>query len=567
MDDFPWLTVIGATPLLGVAVILALPRGRDLLVKQVALLTSLVVLGLTIAMCARFEPAGARFQFTEAYDWIPAFGVQYAVGVDGIALVLIALVAVLVPVVLLASWHDADPVEATAAEAAAASERAVVARAAASTGGGSSRVATVEGPPAGGALRPGRSVKTFFSLLLVLETMMVGVFAATDVFLFYVFFEAMLIPMYFLIGSYGGPRRAYASVKFLLYSLFGGLLMLASVIGLYVAAGDQLASGTFNFLALTQLELSTTHQVWLFLGFFLAFAIKAPLFPFHTWLPDAGAEAPVGAAVLLVGVLDKVGTYGFLRYCLPLFPDASRELAPYVIALSVIGVLYGALLAMGQKDLKRFVSYTSIAHFGFIGLGVFAFTTQAQTGAVLYMVNHGLSTGALFLVIGFLVARGRTRDVDAYGGVAKVAPLLAGAFLVAGLSSLALPGLSTFISEFLVLVGSFQRYEVATVLATIGIVLAALYVLLAYQRTMQGPLNPVHARMPDLKGREVLAVAPLVALMVFLGFYPKPLTDVIEPAVRCTQADLGFSDPQPDEGEGVESDAPTPADCQTTGER
>jgi len=562
MSRLSILTVLGLLPLFGAAVIAALPRGRDLAAKQVALATSLVVLFLTIVMCATFEPDGERFQFVEQHQWIPAFGAQYAVGVDGIALVLIALVAVLVPVVLLASWNDADPVQETERVAGAAAgvsgTRTSSVGGAEHTGHGGS-VALLDGPDgdeddddlddtstaAGAATPPStRGVKTFFALLLVLETMMIGVFAATDVFLFYVFFESMLIPMYFLIGSYGGPRRSYAAVKFLLYSLVGGLLMLAAVIGLYVTSAGQLASGTFNFQALTQLEISLPVQIALFLGFFVAFAIKAPLFPFHTWLPDAGAEAPVGGAVLLVGILDKVGTFGFLRYCLPLFPDASRKLAPYVVVLCVIGILYGALLAMGQKDLKRLVSYTSVAHFGFIGLGCFAFTSQAQTGAVLYMVNHGLSTGALFLVVGFLVVRGKSRNSDEYSGIAKVAPVLAGLFLVAGLSSLALPGLSTFVSEFLVLIGTYVRYPVAAVVATVGIILAALYILLMYQRTMQGPLTAAHERMRDLRLREVLAVAPLIALMIFLGFYPKPLTDVINPAVNATLSDAGVTDLQ-----------------------
>ena len=513
MSGFPWLTTIGVVPLVGAAAVAAVPRRSPKLAKQIALGTSLVVLVLTIAMCAAFSAKGPRFQFVQAHDWIRAFGVQYAVGADGIALVLIALVAVLVPVVLLASWYDADPEVEPGADA-------------------------IEEPPRT------RSVGTFFALLLVLETMMIGVFAATDVFLFYVFFEAMLIPMYFIIGSYGGPRRSYAAVKFLLYSLFGGLLMLAAVIGLYVAAANR-GHPTFAFQQLTQLNFSHSTQILLFLGFFIAFAIKAPLFPFHTWLPDAGAEAPIGGAVLLVGILDKVGTFGFLRYCLPLFPYASRKLAPYVIVLCVIGILYGALLAMGQKDLKRFVSYTSVAHFGFIGLGCFALTSQAQTGAVLYMVNHGLSTGALFLVVGFLVVRGRSRLVGDYSGIGKVAPLLSGTFLLAGLSSLALPGLSTFVSEFLVLVGTFTRYRVAAVFATVGIILAALYILLVFQRTMQGPLTVLHETMRDLRLREVLAVAPLLALMVFLGFYPKPLTDVITPAVNATMHDVGVQDPAP----------------------
>ncbi len=554
MSSFPWLTVIGLVPLLGALVLAVLPRGAHSLHKMVALGTSLVVLALTIVMCAVFDPTGDRFQFVQAYDWIPAFGVQYAVGADGIALVLIALIAVLVPVVILASWHDADAppeTQVTAANSTAAQVASTTGSPTAGvrtepTGGGSSAGAAGDSDPA-----PRRGVRTFFALVLVLETMMIGVFAATDVFLFYVFFEAMLLPMYFLIGLYGGPRRSYAAMKFLLYSLAGGLLMLAAVIGLYVVSASQ-GEGTFAFEQLTELEISTPVQIALFSGFFIAFAIKAPLFPFHTWLPDAGAESPVGGAVLLVGVLDKVGTFGFLRYCLPLFPEASRILGPYIIVLCVIGIIYGALLAMGQKDLKRLISYTSVAHFGFIGLGIFAFTTQGQTGAVLYMVNHGLSTGALFLVAGFLIARGRSRLIPDYSGVAALAPILAGTFLLAGLSSLALPGLSTFISEFLVLIGTYSRYPVAAVLGALGVILAAIYILLAYQRTMQGPLRlPAGlTKMKDLQLREVLAVAPLLALMIFLGFYPKPLTDVVNPAVDATMQDAGRSDPAPTQGRG-----------------
>ena len=316
----------------------------------------------------------------------------------------------------------------------------------------------------------------FFALLLVLETMMIGVFAATDVFLFYVFFEAMLIPMYFLIGAYGGTQRSYAAVKFLLYSLFGGLLMLAAVIGLFVVSngGDH----AFLFQNLVGMHIAPNTEKLLFLGFFMAFAIKAPLWPFHTWLPDAGAEAPTGGAVLLVGVLDKVGTFGFLRYCLPLFPNASRWATPVVITLCVIGIIYGALLAIGQTDLKRLIAYTSISHFGFIAMGIFAFTSQGQSGSTLYMVNHGFSTGALFLIAGFLISRRGSRLIADYGGVQRVAPVLAGTFLVAGLSSLALPGLSSFVSEFLVLVGTFTRYEAAAIIATGGIILASLYILL-----------------------------------------------------------------------------------------
>ena len=495
MTDAPWLTIVGLAPLVGALVVLIAPRQLS---KTLALAASLVTLGLTIAMCAAFEPGGPRFQFTQTYEWIPQFGVHYAVGVDGIALVLIALSAVLVPVVVLASWHEAEFGR--------------------------------------------RSVKTFFVLMLVLETMMIGVFAALDVFLFYVFFEAMLIPMYFLIGSYGADatRRSYAAVKFLLYSLFGGLLMLAAVIGLYVV-GDQ----TFLFTELVGVDISRAVEHWLFLGFFIAFAIKAPLWPFHTWLPDAAAEAPTGGAVLLVGVLDKVGTFGFLRYCLPLFPNASETFAPWILALCVVGILYGALLAIGQVDLKRLVAYTSVAHFGFIALGIFAFTTPGGSGATLYMVNHGFSTGALFLIVGFLVSRRGSRFMYDYGGVQRVAPWLAGAFLIAGLSSLSLPGLSTFISEFLVLVGTFARHRTFAVLATTGIVLASLYVLIMYQRTMTGPVREATERFRDLSSREAWVIGPVLAIIIALGFYPKPVLDVINPAVRDTLRSVQQIDPRP----------------------
>jgi NADH-quinone oxidoreductase subunit M len=509
-----WLPALLVLPLVGAAAV-ALLRNNDGAARAVAMVFAFAELVLAVGTWLAFSADSTeRLQLTVSTEWIPAFGTRLALGVDGIALVMIALIAVLVPIVMGASWEDELP--------------------------------------------PGRSMAGFFALVLVLESLMVGVFAATDVFLFYVFFEAMLVPMYFLIGRFGGPRRQYASMKFFLYSLFGGLVMLASVIGLFVTSSDRLPTGgTFDWVTLQRLavDLPLSTQIWLFMGFFIAFAIKAPLVPLHTWLPDAGAEAPVGAGVLLVGVLDKVGTFGFLRYCLPLFPAASRELAPYVLVLAVAGVLYGALVAIGQTDLKRFVTYTSVAHFGFIGLGIFAFSTQAHTGAVLYMVNHGISTGMLFLVVGMVIARGGSRLIQDYGGVAKLAPMLAGLFLVAGLSSLALPGMNTFVSEFLVLVGSFPRAPVFTVLATIGIIFAALYVLWVYQRVATGPVqgaamlapsnpagDPVQ-RFPDLSRREVAVLAPLVVLILLMGIYPKPVIDVITPSVNATMTEVGLSDP------------------------
>jgi NADH-quinone oxidoreductase subunit M len=368
------------------------------------------------------------------------------------------------------------------------------------------------------------------------------------VFLFYVFFEAMLIPMYFMIGSYGVGQRQYAAVKFLLYSLLGGLLMLAAVIALYVYSTHSSAlghHGSFLFTDLARVALSPTTQKWLFLGFFVAFAIKAPLWPFHTWLPDAATAAQPGAAVLLVGVLDKVGTFGMIRYCLDLFPSAAHYFTPLVITLAVIGVLYAAIVAIGQANLKRLIAYTSVSHFGLITLGIFAMTSQGQVGATLYMVNHGFATGALFLLAGFLIARRKSHLISDYGGVQKVAPMLAGLFLVAGLAGLSLPGLNTFVSEFLVLVGTFSRYEVAAALATASIILAAIYILWMYQRTMTGPVRDEVASMPDLKPRELWAVGPLIALIIALGVYPKPVLDIINPAVHSTLAGVHSSDPVP----------------------
>ncbi len=508
------LTLVGLVllPLVGSLVVFALPKEDTKLAKQVALAFSLAVVVYTIVVGVRFDTKGARFQFEASWVWIKALGVHLAFGVDGIALVLVAMSVILVPAVILASWNSFD----------------------------SRRDAEDTGMPK-------RSVKTYFALLLLLEFFMVGVFTATDVFLFYVFFEAMLVPMYFIIGSFGGPRRQYAAMKFFLYSLVGGLLMLAAVIGLYVTAGKS----TFSFGQLIGTIPDNATQKWLFLGFFIAFAIKAPLVPFHTWLPDAGAEAPAGGAALLVGVLDKVGTFGFLRYCLPLFPDASRYFAPTILILSVVGILYAAFLAIGQRDMKRLVAYTSVAHFGFIGLGIFAFTSQAGTGAVLYMVNHGFSTGALFLVVGLLVARGKSRNVADYGGTARVTPVLAGVFLLAGLSALALPGMSTFVSEFLVLVGTFTRHKGLAVLATTGIVLAAIYVLWLYQRTMQGAVSDKVKKFRDLNVREAFAVGPLIVIIIALGIYPKPVIDVINPAVKFTLQNVHQTDPAPASGTAV----------------
>jgi NADH-quinone oxidoreductase subunit M len=391
MNGFPWLTVAGAVPLLGAIVIALIPglppdsaaadrRAREALAKWLALAFSLATLVVVIIIAVKFQVGGPNYQFTEVYSWIPAFGVHYALGVDGIALVLIAMSAVLMPVVILASWHDVEGVNGVNSVASVASGGEPPQT---PPTGGLPAPPSPPGPASGGRAKQ-HSVKTYFALMMVLETMMIGVFAATDVFLFYVFFEAMLVPMYFMIGSYGVGKRQYAAVKFLLYSLLGGLLMLVAVIALYVYSTHSAVTGyhgSFLFSELSHITLSTTVQKWLFLGFFIAFAIKAPLWPFHTWLPDAAAASQPGAAVLLVGVLDKVGTYGMLRFCFELFPAGAKYFTPLVIALAVVGILYGAIVAIGQQDMKRLIAYTSVSHFGFIALGIFAMTSQGVAGA------------------------------------------------------------------------------------------------------------------------------------------------------------------------------------------
>jgi NADH-quinone oxidoreductase subunit M len=525
------LLVVILLPLVGALAMYPL-RNNVPVAKGVAFGTGLAELAVVVVTWFSYSTAaasaGTRFQLEFSVPWIPAFGTHLAFGIDGIALVLIALTAFLVPGLMLFAWAEKLP--------------------------------------------EGRSQSGYFALLLATQATLMGVFTATDVFLFYVFFEAMLVPMYFLIGRFGGPNRQYAAVKFFLYSLLGGLIMLASLIGLYVTSAEKLGQGTFTWTDLQSIAASTptSTQILLFLGFFVAFAIKAPLVPFHTWLPDAGAEAPIVAAVLLVGVLDKVGTYGFLRYCLPLFPEASKVMAPLILVLAVIGIIYGALLAVGQSDMSRFVAYTSIAHFGFIALGIFSFSSQAFAGATLYMVNHGLSTGMLFVMVGLLIARGGSRLISDYGGVAKLAPVLAGCLLLAGMSSLALPGTNSFISEFLVLVGSYPREPVYTIIATVGIIFAALYILWFYQQTMQGPVrgNAVLAALeragaggpgamidpsvaartggagfPDLTRRELGVLAPLIVVIVVLGLFPGPVLDVINPSVVATMNEVGLPDP------------------------
>lgn len=502
-----YLSLLIALPAIGAALIGVFRIKDDDQVRKVGVVISLFTAALAISMAVNYDQSSNNImQFVETYTWIPAFGTSFSLGVDGIALTLIVLATILVPVVLIAGWRESE------------GHRG--------------------------------SVRQYVVLTLVTEAMMIGVFAATDVFLFYVFFEAILIPMYILIGRFGGPRASYAAVKFLLYSLVGGLLMLVSLIGLWVISKEQFGAGTFDWFALQDLQIDGATQNWLFLGFFIAFAIKAPLFPFHTWLPDAAGEATPGSATLLVGVLDKIGTFGMIRYLLPLFPLAVDYFRPVIIVMCLIGIIYGALLAIGQSDIKRLIAYTSVSHFGFIALGIFAYTSQGLSGASLYMINHGFSTAALFLIAGFLISRRGSRFIEDFGGVAKVAPLLAGSFFIAGLSSLALPGMSSFVSEFLVLTGTFTRYPAPAIIATFGIVLAALYILLMIQRTMTGePNEEVRNKVGELTMREKIAITPVIAVILLLGFFPQVVLNVVNPTVERVMILVGATDPLPTQGE------------------
>lgn len=499
VNHFGWLTVLWLVPLAGSVLIILLPPGLRQVAKWAGLVVSLLTLAVAIKITVGFNPGGDKYQFFEKHSWIPAFGAGYTLGVDGIAVVLVILTALLIPLLLVAGWND-----------------------------GGERT---------------RGVHAYVALTLAIESMVLISVIALDVLLFYVFFEAMLIPMYFLIGGFGrGPGSSRAAVKFLLYNLFGGLIMLAAVIGLYVV------TGTFDFITIVEhgrYGVDPAVLKALFGGFMFAFAIKAPLWPFHRWLPDAAVEAPPGSAVLMMAIMDKVGTFGMLRYCLQLFPDASTYFRPLIVTLAIIGVIYGAIVAIGQTDIMRLIAYTSISHFGFIIAGIFVMTSQGQSGSTLYMLNHGLSTAAVFLIAGFLVARHGSRSIADYGGVQKVAPILAGTFLVSAMATLSLPGLAPFISEFLVLLGTFNRYWLATAFGVTALVLSAVYMLWLYQRVMTGPVAKGNEGIGDLVPRELVVVAPLIALLLVLGVYPKPVLDVINPAVENTMTTIGQHDPAP----------------------
>ncbi|QDH10698.1 NADH-quinone oxidoreductase subunit M [Nocardioides dongxiaopingii] len=487
------LTILILVPLVGALAIPFLPAASA---KSIAIGTAAGTLGLAVAVAVLFK-TDEGMQMTEQVDWIGAFGVHYAVGVDGLGLLMVLLTAVIVPVVLVAGWHEGD-----------------------------------EAP------------RSYYAWVLAMEALSLAVFLATDVFLFYVVFEATLIPAYFLIGGFGREGRSAAAVKFLMFQLAGGLVLLASVIGLYVVSAEQ-GRASYLLSDLEQLDISTEAGRWLFLGFFIAFAIKAPLFPVHTWLADTAEKATPGTSVLLVCVLDKIGTFGMLRFCLGLFPEASQWATPVVVTLALISIVYGALLAIAQDDLLRLIGLTSLSHFGFITLGIFVFSTQGGSGAILYMVNHGIGTAALFLVAGYIIRRRGTALISEMGGLEKATPVLAGLLLVAGLATLGLPGLSPFISEFLVLLAAFDYAWWVGAVAVLGIVLAAIYVLWMYQRVMTGPTPATVEDTPDALPREILAVAPLMVALVAFGFFPQPLLDISNPYAEDLLSHVGVQDDPP----------------------
>lgn len=479
--DFPIITYILATPFLGAIFILFFPKESRRAIKWAGLLISLIAFALSVYLYNVFDGDSAQFQFVENVGWIESLNIAYLVGVDGISILLVMLTTFLTPIALLSSWQSIE-----------------------------------------------HRLKEYTAMMLLLEVGMLGVFVALDIILFYFFWEAMLIPMYFIIGIWGGENRIYAAIKFFLYTMFGSLLMLVAIlwVGFYVAEhfGTTFSANLPDWYAVAP-TIPLTIQTWMFLAFALSFAIKVPMFPLHTWLPDAHVEAPTAGSVILAGVLLKMGTYGFLRFCIPLFPAATLKFLPYMAALAVLGIIYGALVSMVQTDMKKLVAYSSVSHLGFVVLGIFALTDEAVQGGIIQMVNHGLSTGALFIIVGMIYDRRHTRQISEFGGLAKVMPVFATLFMVVSLSSIGLPGLNGFIGEFLILLGTFRSdfldARVFSVLAATGVILAAVYMLWMYQRVMLGSIkNSANGSLTDLTTREVIVLAPIIVCIVWIGVYP-----------------------------------------------
>jgi NADH-quinone oxidoreductase subunit M len=487
------LSVVTFLPALGAVVLALLPRRHDTWLRGGALIVSLATFALSLPLYVGFDGDSPDFQFDEFLPWLPNLGVGYHIGIDGISLLLVLLTTFLMPIALASAWHAIE-----------------------------------------------ESTKEFLVAMLVLETGMLGVFVALDLFLFFVFWEAMLIPMYFIIGVWGGANRVYAAIKFVLYTMAGSALMLVAILAFYFQHGAATGIYTFDVPTLARYVVAPgTGQNLLFLAFALAFAIKVPLFPFHTWLPDAHVEAPTAGSVILAGVLLKMGTYGFLRFCLPLFPDATMTFGPLIFALAVIGIIYGAWVSTVQPDLKKLVAYSSVSHLGFVVLGLFTLTQAGLVGGVIQMVNHGLSTGALFLMVGMIYERRHTRLISEFGGLWAVIPAFSALFLVVCLSSLGLPGLNGFVGEFLVLVGAFQVNGWLAAVATTGIIFAAVYLLWMYQRVAFGELrHEANRHLSDLTPREWALLVPVVIMIVWIGVYPRTFTAKTEATIQALIAQV-----------------------------
>ena len=486
---FPILSLIAYIPLIGCFILLFINKDNHKKIMYTAFGISIVNMLISFLLLPGFESSNINMQFIEKASWIPSLGVEYFFGIDGISLLLILMTTILSAIAILSSFT-------------AIHER----------------------------------VKEYYVSILFLETGMLGVFMAMDLFLFYIFWEIMLVPMYFLIGIWGGGRRLYSAIKFFLYTLFGSLFMLLGILTLYfLNSNPAYGTGefTFNLVELYKMQLPLMpFQFWLFLAFFLGFAIKVPMFPFHTWLPDAHTDAPTAGSVLLAAILLKMGTYGFIRLSLPLFPLASMYFVPFMAVLAIIGIIYGALVCLAQKDVKRLIAYSSVSHLGFVMLGMFALNPQGITGSVLQMINHGISTGALFLIVGIIYERRHTRMIADFGGLSNRMPIFAAIFAITMFSSIGLPGLNGFVGEFLILVGAFQYNKIYAAIAVIGIILGAAYMLWLYQRMMFGTLdNPENKNLPDMNRREIAYMIPLIIFMFWIGLYPKPFIKIIEPAV------------------------------------
>jgi NADH-quinone oxidoreductase subunit M len=477
---FPILSTLIFLPIAGAALLLLINRSKENLIKWVSLIVSITVFIISIPLFTEFNKSTHLMQFTEKHAWIPSLNINYSLGIDGISILFVLLSTLITILCVLISW---DSIKA--------------------------------------------KVKEFYISILIMESTMIGVFCSLDFMLFYLFWETMLIPMYLLIGVWGGPNRIYAAVKFFLYTLAGSVLMLVGIIVLYYQSGR-----TLDILELTTKTYPYQLQLWLFWAFFAAFAVKVPMFPVHTWLPDAHTEAPTAGSVILAAVLIKMGAYGFIRFSLPLFPDASMAMTPVMLALSVIAIIYGAVICLAQTDLKRLIAYSSVSHMGFVTLGIFALNSQGMEGGILQMINHGIVTGALFLSVGMIYDRTHTRQISDYGGVASVMPVYAAMFMVFTLASIGLPATNGFIGEFLIILGGFRANQWAGVLAATGVIIGAGYMLWLYQRVFFMKINPKTAGLADINLREIITLLPMIMLIFWIGVYPNAFLGFMHESVR-----------------------------------